>query len=72
VIASRPELSFASRSAKKAIPSPDTVVAGYSVAMDQVVPCATARRAATAIGAAAKSRATVRRESLGELPIAAL
>jgi hypothetical protein len=53
VIASFPELSFAIRSAKKAMPSPDTVVAGYSVAIDHTASWATARRVASAIGAAA-------------------
>ena len=70
---SRPELSFASWSAKKVMPSPDTVVAGYSDAIDHAVPCATARRAANAIGAEARRCAKVRRDSVRDgLVIAAL
>jgi hypothetical protein len=46
------------------MPSPDTVVAGYSVAIDQAMPCATVRRAANAIGAAARRYAKVRRDNV--------
>ena len=64
----RPELSFAIRSAKKAMPSPDTVDAGYSVAIDQVMPWAAVRWAAKAIGAAARKWAKTRRDSKGDDP----
>src|SRR5476651_2710324 len=55
------------------MPSPETVLAGYSVAMVQIAPCAATRCAARATGRAATNRVAPRRVSrVGCSAIAAL